>query len=57
MVFAFGADTAGMAREHRDLRSGLEPLHRGSGGELDDPRVPQPVSSLVSAVGTARRSG
>jgi hypothetical protein len=56
MVFAHGSDTAGMAREYRDMKSGLEPLHRDSSGELDDARVPQPVDPLIGAVGTARRS-
>jgi hypothetical protein len=55
MIFAHG-DTRGMAREYRDQKSGLEPLHRDSSGELDDPRVPQPLDPLIGAVGTAKRS-
>jgi hypothetical protein len=55
MVFAHGTDTGGMAREHRDLRSGLEPLHRDSSGELDDPRVLQPINPLIGAVETSER--
>jgi hypothetical protein len=56
MVFAHG-DTSGMAREYRDMKSGLEPLHRDSSGELDDRRVPQPVDPLIGAVSTAKRTG
>jgi hypothetical protein len=56
MIFAHGSDTAGQAREYRDMKSGLEPLHRDSSGELDDRRVPQPIDPLIGAVSTAKRS-
>ena len=58
MLFAHQkmAFVEGDAKERVSLRSGLEPMHRDSAGELDDPRAPALSPRGVGKVSTADRA-
>lgn len=57
MIFAYEktAEAVDAAKDHRKLKSGLEPLHLDSDGQLDDPRRPRPANGALTKVGTEEK--